>query len=107
MPRDAEEAGRLARIEDRLAAEDPAFVESFRRWRPPSGGHPGENAPVAVSMRTGLVLLVGLILLMLGPTLTLVLGTLVALGLGARALCRRCHDGPVTGGGSEYGTWPD
>lgn len=106
MPQEAEDASRLAQIEDRLAAEDPSFVELFRRWQPHSGGS-GSDAPIEVSARTAAVILVGLTLLMVGPTLAVVIGTLIALGLGARALCLRCHDGPPPGDDPRHRGWLD
>jgi hypothetical protein len=63
----------LRRIEAALAADDPALVESFRRWREPPGRDRGYGDFVLVGRRTGLVLLLGLTAIAVGPVVSLVL----------------------------------
>jgi hypothetical protein len=65
--------GALRRIEAALAADDPALVESFRRWREPPGKDPGDGGIAHVGGWTGLVLLLGLAAIAVGPVGTLVL----------------------------------
>jgi Protein of unknown function (DUF3040) len=74
----------LRRIEAALAADDPALVESFRRWREPPGTDPGDLGFARVGGWTGLVPLLGLATLAVGP-----LGTLVLLLAGVVLLTIR------------------
>jgi DUF3040 family protein len=61
----------LRRIEAALAADDPALVESFRRWREPPGRDPGAADFTVVGRFTGLVPLLGLTALAIGPIATI------------------------------------
>jgi hypothetical protein len=62
----------LRRIEAALSADDPALVESFRKWREPPGRDPGDDGSAAVGRWTGLVPLLGLTALAVGPVCTVV-----------------------------------
>jgi hypothetical protein len=64
----------LRRIEAALVADDPGLVESFRRWREPPGRDPGGGGFTSFGRFTGLVPLLGLAALAIGP-----IGTLVVL----------------------------
>jgi len=62
----------LRRIEAALAADDPALVESFRRWREPPGRDRCHGGFTTVTRGTGLVPLLGLTAMAVGPDATIV-----------------------------------
>lgn len=91
----------LRRIEAALVADDPGLVESFRRWREPPGRDPGEWGFTSFGRFTGLVPLLGLAAMAVGPfgTLTVVLiwGVLwLALNRSRKTDPEERGDGPVT-----------
>jgi Protein of unknown function (DUF3040) len=65
----------LRRIEAALLADDPGLVESFRKWREPPGRDPSDGGFTSFGRFTGLVPLLGLAALAIGPfgTLTVLL----------------------------------
>jgi hypothetical protein len=73
MPVGAGGGEALRRIEAALAADDPALAELFHRWRQRPGADPGDADYGPVDRWTGLVLLLGLASLAVGPVATVVL----------------------------------
>jgi hypothetical protein len=69
----------LRRIEAAQAADDPALVKSFRRWREPRGADPSDGGFARLGPFTGLVPLLGLTALAIGPIGTV--AVLLFLGL--------------------------
>jgi hypothetical protein len=72
----------LRRIEAALAADDPALVESFRRWREPPGDEPSDGGVASARGWTAWVLLFGLMAIAVessGALMLLVLGLLLVL----------------------------
>lgn len=61
----------LRRIEAALAADDPGLVESFRKWREPPGADPSDEGFASFGRWTGLVPLIGLTAVAIGPVGTL------------------------------------
>lgn len=81
------DAGRLRPIEEALAAADPALAESLRSFREPAGrSGPGSAGTEHVPGRIGAVLLVGLLLLAVGPVVGIVVGVLTLLVVCCRTL---------------------
>jgi hypothetical protein len=77
----------LRRIEAALAADDPALVESFRRWREPPGTDPSDEGIARVGGWTALVILLGLAAMAVGPV-----GTSVLVVLGVVVFLRRARE---------------
>ncbi|GAA5113503.1 DUF3040 domain-containing protein [Pseudonocardia adelaidensis] len=60
----------LRRIEAALVADDPRLAEAFRKWHEPPGRDPGDEGFTSVGRFTGLVPLLGLAAMVLGPIAT-------------------------------------
>ncbi|MHA6615892.1 DUF3040 domain-containing protein [Pseudonocardia sp. DLS-67] len=91
----------LRRIEAALAADDPRLVESFRRWREPPGRVPGDGGFTSFGRFTGLVPLLGLAAMAVGPfgtlTVLLIWGVLwLSLNRARRTDPHERGDGPIT-----------
>jgi len=89
----------LRRIEAALVADDPRLVESFRRWREPPGKDPSDEGFTSFGRFTGLVPLLGLAALALGPIGTLVV--VLVWGVLFLSVNRANRTGP-----DERGDWP-